>query len=150
MELLTLNQKAVGSSPTGITKESQVEEVSVRIREVGWSWRYPLRVSILFFLQIYTGQHNGMHQVSKTSDGKGSTPLACANIMGLWYSWCVRWTENPKDTIRFREGPQQYGDCLLKVRMPPCEGGGAVSGSVFHPRGSVRSEYDKITYGRDT
>ncbi len=51
VELLTLNQKVVGSSPTGITKESQVEEVSVRIREVGWSWRYPLRVSILFFLQ---------------------------------------------------------------------------------------------------
>jgi hypothetical protein len=34
--------------------------------------------------------------------------------------------------------------------MPPCEGGGAVSGSVFHPRGSVRSEYDKITCGRNT
>lgn len=56
----------------------------------------------------YTGQHNGMHQVSKTSDGKGSTPLACANIMDLSYSWCVRWTENPKDRARFPEGPQTW------------------------------------------
>ena len=52
-----------------------------------------------------TGQHNGMHQVSKTSDGKSSTLLACANIMDLSYSWCVRWTENPKDRARFPEGP---------------------------------------------
>ena len=27
------------------------------------------------------GQHNGMHQVSKTSDGKSSTLLACANMV---------------------------------------------------------------------
>lgn len=136
MELLTFNQKVVGSSPTGITKESQVEEVLVRIREVGWSWRYPLRVSILFFLQKIrvTDKVSGR---SPKPRWVGSIPTARANIMGLWYSWCVRMPEEHEDTIRFREGPQEYGDCLLKVRMPPCEGGGAVSGSVFHPRGSV-------------